>query len=182
MLSFMSKIRKNNASRKPASKAGLFAPQKTKIAPQIHKNSPEMRQLTQKWYNKLADKGFKDIEGYTAIGLREGPINGASLRNFADNFSPETRHYYAQLRCYLTFKEVILDVYGAPIGPTKRLAIELYSEGVPYRAILKQLKGRQGPALNLFSLSKLINYFVGIARHWNKVNHNGLDYISDIGP
>ena len=175
--------RKFHAKTKRASSRALKSTKKPQIAPKITLYSPEFNQLQREWYKKAADKGLKDIEQpITSAAARTLALNGASLRNFADNFSPETRHYYAQLRCYLTFNAEILDVYGAPIGPTKRLAIEMYSEGVPYRAILKALKGRQGPALNLFSLSKLINYFVGIARHWNKVNFNGLDYISDIGP
>ncbi len=176
MLYFMPNLRKNRAKSKPASKAGFSRPKKAQSPPKIALNSPELRQLTQKWYNKLADEGFKDIEGYTTVGLREGPINGASLKNFADNFRPETRHYYACLRNYLTHNSQILDVYGADIGPTKRLALELYSEGMPYRQILDKLKGRKGHPLNLRTLSVLVNYFCALARSWNKKNVNGLDF------
>ncbi len=184
MLSIGFKMSKNTSKKrakcKPSPKETFFAPKKAKKAPQVALNSPEFNKLQDIWYKKATESGFKDLEGPEFKGGQSGLLKGGSLRDIVRTFKPETRHYYAKLRCYLTFNPQIPDGYGDVLGDTRQRACEMYIDGLSFRAILKQLKPKSGIRLNLFSLSKLIKHLENLSTIWNKVNHNGLDYIADI--
>lgn len=171
--------RKKRANAGPTS--GLFATKKAKKAPQINIYSSEFNELQAEWDKKLAESGFRDIEQRATTPQGETlDFNTKSTYNLGRAYSPETEHYYRRLTNYLTFNAQVPDGYGGFIGPTKMQACKLYADGHSFRAILKQLQGRPGPALNLYSLSKLIKHFVNEAKTWNKLNHNGLDFIADL--
>lgn len=175
------KGRKKRAKSSPTSKVGSFCTKKAQKAPQISIYSKEFRKLQYKWYKKAAESGLKDIEEPEwHPNQPQSMIRANSLRAIANSYKPETEHYYACLRCYITFNTTFQDQFGNPVSKKKYEACRLVSEGVPYRTILKEIDSMVGPKLNLWSLSQLANHFIHIALTWNKKNHNGLNYQSDI--
>ncbi len=176
------KSRKKRAKRKSASKRGLFCVQNRDETSHLSLYSKKFRHLQSIWYKELSKDGFKDIEA-PEWTPKDAPkqLRAASLRHIAESFSPETRHFYAKLRCFLTFNATFMDQYGEPISKKKLEACRLFAEGVPHRTILEKLKRFKGPRLNLWSLPQLTNHFVNISTIWNKQNHNGMDFAPDIG-
>jgi hypothetical protein len=175
------KSRKKRAKAATASKRGIFCAQKRDETSHLSLYSKKFRHLQSFWYKELTKSGFKDIEAPEWTPKSEpGMLRANSLRAIANSYKPETEHYYACLRCYLTFNATFNDQFGQPVSKKKYKAAQLVAEGVPYRSILKQIDGMVGPKLNLWSLSQLANHFIHLALTWNKKSHHGLNYRSDI--
>lgn len=174
------KSRNKRAKSKSASKAGLFCAQNDTKTSQIRINTKEFSKLLLKWYKKVADDGFKDIEAPEFRTYQDpGQLRANSLRSIAESFRLETRHFYARLRCFLTFNKTFQDQYGDPISKKKLKACQLIAEGVPYRTVLTEVNSMKGRRLNLWSIGQLANHFINISTTWNKKSHNGMDYQSD---
>lgn len=151
----------------------------TPIEPPIKLNTPQFNKLRDEWYAKLADEGFKDLERVLNNGQMGEQLEGMSLRHLADKYNSETEHYYARWRCYLTFNIALTNDFGYPLTEHQMATLNLYAQGASYRNILKKLPKTH--RLNLFTISKLIQSQLKKCITWNKTNHNGIDFIPDIG-
>lgn len=175
------KGRKKRAKSSLPVKSGFFSVQNCQNISEIRINTPEFSRLLLNWYKQAADSGLRDIEAPEFRTYQEpGQLRANSLRTIANSFNPETRHYYARLRCFLTFNSSFNDQYDNLISAKKLKVCELLSEGVPYRTILEEVKCMRGPRLNLWSIGQLANHFVNISTLWNTKNHNGMDFEPDI--
>lgn len=164
-----------------SSKTDSFLSQNELKQAKITKYSPEFNQLQYKWYKKARKSGFKDLERPAFNSAQElYNLQGQAMFDIAKQYKPETESYYRQWTCFLVHNQILTDDFGAQLGKTKRAALELYAEGVSYRAIIKKLNPRSGRRLNLFSLHKLITYWESRVLSWNKRDSRGLTYQSDL--
>jgi len=175
------KSRKKRANSKLNPQKGLFCAQKRDETSHLSLFSKQFRYLQSEWYKKLSADGFTDIET-PEWTPRDAPkqLRANSLRAIANSYNPETRHFYARLRCFLTFNPSFKDQYGDNISKKKLKVCEEVAEGTPYRTILVIIDQMPGPKMNLWSIGQLANHFINIATIWNKKSHNGMDYESDL--
>lgn len=102
----------------------------------MSKKSDELMKLTEIWYQKLKESGFKDIEQLDKSNeyrLKEWDSCYFHLRNDPDIFDIK-REYYYQANQFLhsySFK-----------SETDRHAWQLHSEGVGFREIAKSLRSK----------------------------------------
>jgi hypothetical protein len=157
----------------PKTSKNATKPRKTQ---QIQLNSPEFRKLQRQWYAKADKAGFKDLEKF--IGEDQQPadlLHGPSLRNAADMFNPEKRHYYRQWSCFLAHM-------AETLSSRDRLIAELYAEGTKYRNIIERVNKRfRAQTISLNPLHFKIKQLYALIKAWNETDSRGLDFSADIG-
>lgn len=137
--------------------------------------TPEFRALRDKWYSKLEAKGYEDLE-YIPPNADEATeyIQTGSLSAIAKQYKPETLHYYRRISCYLAHRK-------AHIKSKKDAAIlELYSKGIPFRDMTRQLKSRFRKGISITSIHYVIKHWLPIIITWNRINARGLDFEPDL--
>jgi hypothetical protein len=169
----MAKQRNKRAKSKKRSK-------KSQKRPKTIQKQPNLAELQAIWYKKLADTGFKDLETFSkrpgAAALVNQPLLSGSTYGLGQRANPETLHHYRRVDCWLAYNADLLK-------PQLRRVLELYSGGMPYRAILATLEeeGLTRPKrLNLYSLHKTLKTWLLKIKQWNRVEPQGLDFKSDL--
>jgi hypothetical protein len=130
-----------------------------------------------KLYAQLEAEGFKDLEHFKKRDKDAGPLlRYQSLHNVAKQYNESQAHYYRQWSCYLARNP------NKPLNKKQRKILELYSEGVSYRNIVKKLAQiRKSWTTNIKVISHLVNKWKPIMRQWNRTNKDGLDFSPDVG-
>jgi hypothetical protein len=147
--------------------------------PQIRRGSPEFASLVAKWYTKLAETGFKDLERPNPrTGLIEpnNMLHGQSLHTLSKLIQNGTQQalFYKMLENFLTHCP------DWSLDPWHRLAAKRISEGVPYSKI-----AAEGFALgylktpNKWFVWKLGQTFIPMAIKWNKKSPEGVYFDTD---
>lgn len=142
----------------------------------------DVNRLTVDWYKKLKDSGFKDIEWINSKGRgQDSRYTYRASNKVAQKFNQNTELHYQLCTNFCTHYPF----------PTKKhqFLFNLYAEGYTYREILRKLRYASGgwhhnragkPIISLFSLHKLISFYIKLAHKWNETNPEGLlhpDYI-----
>lgn len=138
--------------------------------------TPAFRALRNEWYAKLKKAGFKDAEHVPANqDTATSYMQNGSLTNIAKRYKPETLHYYRRWSAYLSHnKRAVKDKQELEV-------LLLYTEGVPYRDISKQLKPRYKTRTSIHAIHHIIKRWLAVIIRWNKVSQYGLDFEVDIG-
>lgn len=160
----------------------------------------EARQLIQKWYNKLEDEGFQDIEIFTnKLGVKcQNPFVNSDVKNlykfrndmgddYFSDYAELTYLYFSSVRNFLTFAaKDLLDGIDLKI-------LELHAEGKSIRKIEAELRNfvcrypkynRNGGVVffGLNIINRTVNRLKEQVRLWNLTNENGIrvqDYIEE---
>lgn len=134
------------------------------------------QRLQKRWYGRLRDTGFKDIE-VTKEGFDEPAPNlqGASLRDIADRYTPERETYYRILTNFLTHCP-----YYEKRRPLKRLVALMYAEGKTYRNIVREVKKRR-MTVSLAGVYWIVKAFERRALQWDRTNKEGLLFTPTVG-
>jgi hypothetical protein len=112
----------------------------------------DFKQIQDEWYKKLKDEGFVDIENSVTLadgkkGYENTGRAGPNLKNKTSEQFEAVLLYYQNCRSFLTCYNFDSDL--------DRTIWELYSEGVPYRDISKELI-KNNIKLNKDSVSKIV--------------------------
>ena len=133
------------------------------------------RRLQEKWYNKLRDKGFADIERYDA---EQGNKHICELINWQkrgwQRRLESTREFYQCLTNFITHNPRF---YTHPETYPIRVAAKLYEKGHSYSEVANELYKRgliKSP--NKAYAHKLLKPFIAKVMQWNKENPEGLFY------
>lgn len=95
------------------------------------KPTREFLALQKKWYAKLRDKGFRDIEVMDRDGSMDSPMLLDTASSIAANFDESREEYYRLARAF---------VFEADFqSAIARHIWTLHADGVTYRAIVKSL-------------------------------------------
>jgi hypothetical protein len=145
-------------------------------------NKSKIRDLTNKWYDKLKKSGFEDIEFYdsnTGYGQNADYLKHSAAKMTA-KYSTETAQHYRICTNFTTH-------YQFPNKKHKFIFNE-YCNGTTFREILRRTKAknkdwvikRNGrPRLSLFSLHHLLKRYIKLAYDWNKTHPEGIMLQSD---
>lgn len=138
--------------------------------------SSAFRSLRSAWYAKLKKKGFRDLE-YTPQGADDSTeyIQTGSLAVIARQYKPETLHYYRRWSCYLSYCKHNIK------SKKEQAILQLYSDGISYRGITKQLKPIYKVGVSITAIHAIIKYWEPIVERWNTVSQYGLDFEPDVG-
>lgn len=146
------------------------------------RKSESIVKLTNKWYKKLADSGFKDIEWYdetTGKGQNSDYIKRSASR-MKHQYKPESFEHYRIMRNFVSHYKFKSN--------KDRIILEWYADGIRYRKILSKLRRLGGyyayttngnkhrRNISLLTLHRLIKKYVQIAYDWNKADSEGLEY------
>jgi len=141
---------------------------KLPLPAKIATGSKEFRELQAKWYKKLSEDGFDDLEwtdNKTGIGQNSGYLKRS--RSHIDPVHADfAETYYAMCRNWLS--------HSPKIKKYERFIFELHSEGIGYREILTQLKKKLNIKRSLFWLCNLMQKLKNDMIIWNQTNHEGL--------
>lgn len=119
------------------------------------------------WYAKLAADGFKDLEWIdrsTGLGQNSDHLKGSVLRSRA--WRPEKAQFYRLLRNYATHVPQRFKV--------DQDIINLLSEGMSYRRILKYINLHRRYRKSLFTLFYRIQGMLEDCIAWNKSSAEGM--------
>lgn len=141
---------------------GLPSPEQPKLG------SDEFNKLQAEWYSKLSKSGFEDLEwvdSKTGIGQNSDYLrksrNAGSL-----NYDEQTELYYAMWRNYVT--------HVKQGNKFDQLVVELHSEGVGYREILRIAKTKLGKTRSLFYLYRRMKVLKSAMMEFNNKHPDGL--------
>ena len=98
----------------------------------------EFQELQTKWYKKLQQKGFNDIERTDKIGKAAGRLKTDALENVSHSYSA---HQFSIKEEYYRLAGQFLHEHKFKTQVEKKIW-ELHSEGVSVRNIIKKLRHR----------------------------------------
>lgn len=134
---------------------------------QLSIGSPEFAKLQAKWYGKLADEGFEDIEwtdNKTGLGQGTPYLSGSG---YGKVYKPETELYFRMVQNYITHNEKSFDKW-------KRFILSLHVDGVSYRDIVRAYNKRFRARRSLFFIFYKLRQYKTEITQWNEVNKEGL--------
>lgn len=126
----------------------------------------KFRKLQKEWYEKLAKKGFKDIEAMKPI--HTGELMGFVPRRameVGDRVDVDVQEYYRASRCYLH--------HGKFQSALEHHVWEFHCEGISYRNMLPLLRER-GYITNIWWISKAIQRINRLSMIFNVCNEEGI--------
>lgn len=137
-------------------------------------NSPEFHELRQKWYDKLKEKGFDDLEWVGPNGEDSGLLRTKAIAHLAikirEGRSIQSYHFYSVLRNFCTHNPA----WTGGTEAWKMTVGKLYSEGVSFRKMIKlQEQGKlniTSKRLTLPVIHEAVKEFVEKAFKWNNAN------------
>ena len=137
-------------------------------------------ELQKKWYKKLKDEGFQDIE-YTQPNGNE-QLGMLSVGN--GNLQRKMRYMGSDaVKNRIKFYDIIQSFLAHNPKWAKsgrdRFISERYAEGHSYRKIIKLYKAKyknieRYPTFSVFVVFKVVNRLVKLAMEWNRSSPDGL--------
>jgi hypothetical protein len=149
--------------RKSPSRPGTKASRPATKAPKP--GTPEFKRLCAKWYAKLKETGFKDLERphpKTGFAGPDSWLNAKSLRSIADDFDPKRAAYFRRLTHFVTHRG-----HAWHEKPFYRFAARLYVDGYSYRQICKAAKAKGHlHGVNVYAVWRCVRLLEAAAEHW----------------
>lgn len=158
---------KSRRKKKPSKKKRHRAKKVAKVQPKI--GSKDFAALQAKWYAKLADSGFEDIEwSDSKTGFGQGTPYLANS-GFGKVYKPETEQYFRLVTNYVTHHELQLEQ-----DRQKRYILQLHQDGVSYRDIVKLYNKRFKKKRSLFFIFYKLRQYRDEIMQWNKTSEHGI--------
>lgn len=154
--------KKSSPVSNSSSRAKTNRPYKAEPKP----GTAEFKRLQDKWYAKLADDGFNDLEWTAETG-----INEAFLRHsFSTKPFPAKAQFYRLLQNYVTH-----GLTGKKSRRKDEFMLKLCNEGGTDRTISQALiKGRFGRPNSLYWVHYRMKKLIAVMIAWNKTHPEGL--------
>lgn len=139
--------------------------------------SPEFAKLQEKWYKKLSDEGFEDLEwvdNKTGFGQNSDLFkDGSSGNAVGKRYSPQTAYFFSIMQNYVTHnEEFLINLFK---DERRMYAIKGYLEGVPYRKLAREynakLRKRDNKKLYTFMICRTVQLVNKLALEWNASGH-----------
>lgn len=128
--------------------------------------TPAFKALQKKWYSKLAQEGFKDLEPW---GLEDGQLSNRGNPTITDLTRYETHlSFYSYIDAYLE--------HCKTVWHEDRFLLRCLQKGQTYREITKSYKKRYNQRRSLYTIYYKLQELLKKCLAWNKRSKYGCLY------